>query len=173
MINKMTMDKKKMAVTILAAILLIMLYGIIFDFSSQNAQESTTVSIGVSQKCVNTINVLTMRGWTQERIAEYAEKLDFPIRKLAHFSEYAYMGMLVYIMLSQWMDTKQKRFLAFVILWVFLSASFDEIHQLFSPGRSGNLKDVCLDTCGGFFGFLVFKKVKKFLVKNTDRESRS
>ena len=31
-------------------------------------------------------------------------------------------------------------------------AAIDEIHQLFVPGRSGEIKDVLIDSCGSFIG---------------------
>ncbi|MFR1872919.1 MAG: VanZ family protein [Coprococcus sp.] len=33
-----------------------------------------------------------------------------------------------------------------------LYAVTDEIHQLFVPGRSGQITDVILDSCGGLIG---------------------
>lgn len=83
-----------------------------------------------------------------------AEYFEHPIRKLAHFSEYACMGFLVYLILSQWMDKCRKLYLLSV-LWVFLSAAADEFHQYFVPGRYASFADVCLDTCGGVFGMLL------------------
>ena len=34
-------------------------------------------------------------------------------------------------------------------------AATDEIHQLFVPGRSGQVRDVLIDSCGVFIGVMV------------------
>ena len=44
-----------------------------------------------------------------------------------------------------------------------LYALSDEFHQLFIPGRTGRLKDVCIDSIGMLIGFLciyIFNKIK-------------
>ena len=44
-------------------------------------------------------------------------------------------------------------------------ASSDEIHQIFVSGRSGNIKDVIIDTCGSylgiFFTYTIYSKNRK------------
>ena len=140
--------------SIIAGILLFFLYLMIFGFSGQNGEESGSLSHLISEKCVEIINSLSGRHWTvlmQQQLATYFEH---PIRKLAHFSEYAVMGILVYILWKNRVIFRKNLFLL-VTLWVFLSAGLDEFHQLFVPGRYGCFADVCLDTCGGMFGFLL------------------
>ena len=39
---------------------------------------------------------------------------------------------------------------------VFLYACTDEFHQLFVPGRSGNFRDVIIDTSGGVLSAILF-----------------
>ena len=126
----------------------------IFGFSGQNGEQSGSLSHLISEKCVEIINSLSGKHWTvlmQEQLAVYFEH---PIRKFAHFSEYAVMGILVYILWKSKITARKKLFLL-VTIWVFLSAAADEFHQLFVPGRYGCFADVCLDTCGGIFGFLL------------------
>jgi len=38
-------------------------------------------------------------------------------------------------------------------------AATDEFHQLFVPGRSGQVKDVLLDSCGAAVGVLILMLV--------------
>lgn len=144
-------NTKKRAVTIVAAILLLLLYLIIFGFSGQDGQESGSLSHMISEKCVEIINAISGQHWTEVFQQELAVYFEHPIRKLAHFSEYACMGVLVYLMWRPWL-TKGRKLYGLVIIWVFLSAAGDEFHQLFVPGRYGSFADVCLDTCGGAFG---------------------
>ena len=101
--------------------------------------------------CAEFLNTITGKNWTDTFVKGLAEYFENPIRKLAHFAEYAVMGVLVYLLWRQWMESGKKLFIL-VIVWVFVSAAMDELHQLFVPDRCGNLGDVLLDICGGMFG---------------------
>lgn len=142
-----------MAVTAGAAALLLLLYSVIFQFSAQDAQESGSLSQCFSAECVKILDSLSGAHWSHGRMIELAEYFEHPIRKLAHFSEYACMGILVYTLWSQWMR-RGRGLYALTIVWIFLSAACDEFHQYFVPGRYASFTDVLLDTCGGAFGML-------------------
>lgn len=136
-----------------AGILLIILYLVIFGFSAQDAEQSGSLSRIVSEKWVEMVNAVSGGQWSQEMMEKWTEYFEHPIRKLAHFAEYACMGVLVYVLWVQWIP-RGKRLYLLTIVWVALSAAADEIHQLFVPGRDGNFADVCLDTAGGAAGLL-------------------
>ena len=144
---------RRILVSAAAAVLLAALYSMIFRFSAQDAEESGSLSQFVSEKCVDIVNVLTGSRWSEVKKAGLAEYIEHPVRKLAHFSEYACMGVLVYVLLSQWLKKGARRNLLTAV-WVFLSAAGDEFHQYFVPGRYASFMDVLLDTCGGVFGML-------------------
>ncbi len=145
---------RRWAVSGIAAALLMLLYSIIFQFSAQDAEQSGSLSQQISVRCVGILNSLSGGDWSEAKMAGLAESIEHPIRKLAHFSEYACMGILVHTLLSQWMRRGRGRCLLTAI-WVFLSAACDEIHQYFVPGRWASFADVLLDTCGGAFGMLL------------------
>ena len=150
-----TEDKKrKLLVSILSGILLLVLYGMIFSFSAQDGKKSGSVSTEVAERCVEVVNVVGHKNWTQSAKRAMVQSFEHPVRKIAHFLEYTCMGILVSILLSQWIPAGKRRYFL-TILWVFLSASADEFHQLFVPERSGNFLDVLLDTSGGTFGLLL------------------
>lgn len=139
--------------TCIFSLLLGILYCMIFSFSAQNSEESGSLSRLISEKCVGFLGALSGADWSGVRIAQLAEYFEHPIRKLAHFAEYACMGVLVYTLWSQWL--RQGRALYFLTaVWVFLSAALDEFHQYFVPGRYASFVDVLLDTSGGVFGML-------------------
>lgn len=154
--------KKKMATTVPAAVLLLALYILIFGFSAQDGEQSGSLSRMVSEKCVEFFNNISGGNWTEAFRESLAEYFEHPIRKLAHFSEYACMGILLYILWSQWL-MRGKRLYLLIVLWVFCSAGLDEFHQLFVPGRYGSFADVLLDTCGGAFGMLLCMALGKIL----------
>ena len=82
-----------------------------------------------------------------------ASVLTFIVRKTAHFTEYAILGILFYFFYRQILPQKNGlRLFVLAILSSFLYACTDEIHQLFVPGRSGQFTDVLVDTLGSFFG---------------------
>ena len=71
---------------------------------------------------------------------------------MAHATEYAILGILLTATLSSF----EKRHYG---LWGWLLgtgyAATDEIHQLFVPGRSGQVTDVMLDSAGCLLGCLL------------------
>lgn len=145
--------KSRIAVTCIASLLLGILYCLIFSFSAQNSEESGSLSRLISEKCVGFWGALSGADWSGARIAELAEYFEHPVRKLAHFAEYACMGVLVYSLWSQWLRRGRALYLL-TVGWVFLSAALDEFHQYFVPGRYASFADVLLDTSGGAFGML-------------------
>ena len=159
------MTRKKILITVPAAILLLALYIVIFGFSAQDGEQSGNISRLISEKCVEFFNSLSGKHWSALFMENMAEYFEHPVRKLAHFSEYACMGVLVYVIWSQWLRKGKKLYLLTVV-WVFASASADEFHQLFVPGRYGSIADVLLDTCGGAFGMFACLIVGKRKRKN-------
>lgn len=81
------------------------------------------------------------------------ETLTFLIRKAAHMSEYAILLLLIYYGLSNTITYKYN--LLTSLATTFIYACSDEFHQLFIPGRSGQLKDVLIDTSGGLVMLLI------------------
>ena len=41
------------------------------------------------------------------------------------------------------------------IIFCFLYACSDEIHQMFLDGRTAKIMDVCIDTCGSMIGNMI------------------
>lgn len=149
----MKVNHKKIT-TVTAAVLLLLLYGLIFLFSGQDGEASGGLSLFISEKCAELVNVIGNKHWTEYMLQSMAEYFEHPIRKLAHFSEYACMGVLVYSMWRPWLSENRRLYLL-TTFWVFVSATVDELHQFFVPGRYCSFADVLLDTCGGIFGILI------------------
>lgn len=145
--------KYQWMLTGVTAVLLLLLYFIIFHFSAQDGDESSSLSQRITQKGVEIANSLAGNAWSDEKVAGLEDRYEHFIRKTAHFAEYAYMGVLVYLLWRQWICRKRKLYLL-TTGWVFLSAAGDEFHQYFVPGRYASPWDVLLDTCGGFVGML-------------------
>lgn len=76
--------------------------------------------------------------------------LSLIVRKLAHFTEYFILGLLVYNLIY----SNQKK-ACFAIIICVLYAISDEIHQLFVPGRSCQVLDVIIDSSGSLLGIIL------------------
>lgn len=148
------MKSKKIAVTLVSGLLLVLLYGVIFSFSAQNGEASTEISMGVSDSMVSVLDFLTFGKMDAKTLSELALMIEHPLRKTAHFLEYALMGILIYSMLYYPIARSKWRFWI-SLAWLILSAAADELHQYFVPGRWGSVKDVLLDTSGGIAGILI------------------
>ncbi|MEJ7622465.1 MAG: VanZ family protein [Pyrinomonadaceae bacterium] len=73
----------------------------------------------------------------------------FLIRKAAHFSAYALLGLLAARALLFSNSSRRWPCLTFAI--VLIVASLDELNQSFSSARSGSPYDVLIDCVGGLF----------------------
>lgn len=144
-------NKKKHGKAVVCKVLLLLLYAIIFLFSAQDGDTSGGISMSVSKKGIWLFDFLTGGRLAAERLAELVTAFEHPLRKAAHFAEYALMGILVFRILYCHMEKGMKRYWL-AVLWVFVSAAADEIHQYFVPGRWASVSDVLLDTCGGAAG---------------------
>lgn len=101
---------------------------------------------------VGKILVSDYEAWPKVQQDRYAEGIDHAVRKTAHFTEYAILGFLLTGAAS--LSIGWKSFLYPGITGVLYAAS-DEFHQLFVPGRSGQISDVLLDSAGVCFGVLL------------------
>ena len=151
-----------MKINLLRIVLLILLFGtfyIIFGFSSQDGEESGGISGRVTEFILEKSN--TYKNIEENRQDEIFERTEKIIRKIAHFSIYALVGFLLMGLVSTFKLKEKNRILISLILGV-LYATSDEIHQLFSPGRSAQITDVYIDTLGilvGIFVILLFIKI--------------
>ena len=91
--------------------------------------------------------------------------LIFLVRKTAHFTEYAILGSLFFFNLRNTPLGLIKHPLATSILFSFLYACTDEIHQIFVPGRSAQFRDVLIDTLGASFGAIITYLIIKLFTK--------
>lgn len=157
--------RQKLLITIPAVLLLIGLYFLIFSLSSDEGEESGSKSHFVSETCVEIVNQVTGRKWTQAVKHQLADFYEHPIRKLAHFSEYCLMGILLFVIWSRWIPRK-KTFYLLIVAWIILSAGADELHQLFVDGRDGNLIDIMIDTLGGVFGLFLCSRIAGLFTKH-------
>lgn len=154
---------KRIIIRIITGILMIGIMILIFSFSMQNGEESQ----GVSGRIVGLIQEKLLKPIGIEILDD---DLSFVVRKLAHFSIYTALGMSTIGLLLTFKQLEQKKPYLFAILIGSMYAISDEIHQLFSDGRSGQVTDVILDSCGVIVGtgiiYLIYRLVKKKKIKD-------
>lgn len=72
---------------------------------------------------------------------------DFLLRKISHIGEFSILTFLLWLVVKEKKGGKTLTFLV-VSFFAIDYAIFDEIHQLFVVGRSGNIFDVGVDGVG-------------------------
>ena len=68
--------------------------------------------------------------------------------------------LLAYNVTRYYINTRKVRL--FLIIFIFIYACTDEIHQYFIPGRNMAFKDVLIDTSGGAFGYIIVDIFSRF-----------
>lgn len=116
------------------------LVGIIYYNSSLPLKQSSEIS-----------------GWFAALTQLLAQHLDIQltgdvehhIRKMAHFCEFALLGLLLCRSFSAWSVPKLTA-TGYILFLALLVAVIDEYIQAFSPGRASRVKDLLLDFSGVF-----------------------
>lgn len=147
---------------LLTLMLTVMICMVIFKFSSEDSGESTSTSDLVINYIIN-INPFTKHLDIVQK-EEIKEQMKLPIRKLAHFSIYTLLGISVMCHISTYKINKYKKITISLLIGMMYAIS-DEIHQLFIPGRSGQVTDVLIDSIGFLFGISVILLMQKILMK--------
>ena len=131
-------------------LLVVVLTALIFVNSSLPAKESGKLSGFVAQFVAQLAQLvdITLKG-----------DVEHTIRKLAHFLEFACLGLL-------WCKTfasfrvSNRTSTGYILLLCLLTAVTDEYIQLFSLGREGKVMDVLLDFSGAACAWLWYRIVQ-------------
>lgn len=150
---------KKNITRIILAILLLGTFYIIFGFSGQDGKESSVLSRKVTEFITDNIFHLS-----NEFKIQCIEQLEYIIRKLAHFSIYTVVGILLMGFVSTYEIEKIKKIYISIVVGIIYATS-DEIHQAFIPDRSARLTDVIIDTMGIVLGIVIVLIFMKLVYK--------
>lgn len=150
---------------ILRAILMLLLlstFFIIFGFSSQDGEKSGNISKKITEEIITRIPQIQEKEQNErEAITLRIEKV---IRKIAHFSIYTAVGLLLMALISTFEMKEKNRIIISLIIGI-IYASSDEIHQSFVPERSPMITDVMIDTMGVMLGILIILLGKTIIEK--------
>lgn len=132
-------------------ILIIIWLFIIFSFSAQDGLSSQSISDGFITKI---INIVSDNKTTTTNSPQIVNKYSKLVRKSAHFSVYFILAILVFRLYYKMYGLIPKT-LIYTIIFSFIYACSDEIHQLFVNGRSCEILDVLLDSSAAFIATII------------------
>ncbi len=136
-------------------VLLVLWMIVIFAFSNDSGSASSDKSDGIASTIVSFISNISHHDYSDTEFEQIIDNCIFIVRKSAHFLEYFILGILTLKVLKDYKDLTVN-WILLALLFCFLYASTDEIHQLFVPGRSGRLTDVIIDTLGSLCGIISY-----------------
>lgn len=141
---------------------LIAIFVTIFGFSNQNSETSSRLSQKVANFVVEFIpSIKNMPEPEKENVIYRIESI---IRKIAHYSIYTLVGILLMSLMSTYKIKELDRIAVSLIVGV-IYATTDEIHQAFVPGRGPLVADVILDSMGVLTGIFIVMLVYKIICK--------
>lgn len=163
---------KIIVIRVILVLLILLNFITIFNFSGQNGLESGNLSRKV------TIRILNIFGEYNEPLSNeqevQVENTQYIIRKLAHFSIYALLGLLLMCLAETFDFTNARRMILSLLIGI-LYASLDEFHQSFVPGRTASFTDILIDVFGIvvgiliiFFGLKILKNIKNRKIRSSD-----
>lgn len=160
---------KKTYIIILSLVLVIVWMVAIFWLSSMSGDESNRKSKKTINKALP-ISAEVTHNTTEMTSAEktqIVDELNAPLRKCMHASVYFVLSTLSFGFISSLNLKNPKIKYLLPILIAFLYACSDEYHQTFVTGRSGEFRDVLIDTSGSIIAIilifilsLALKKIK-------------
>jgi len=112
-----------------------------FAFAAQNGEDSGKLSGGVTE--------FLMRLFSIE--PSFRGNFEHIVRKTAHFCMFGLEGILLSLSLI-FSKVRWKTAAVIAVPACIVLAALNEYAQTFADGRSGNLKDVCIDSAGAFLG---------------------
>ena len=192
------------------------LFWMLFIFIMSSAR--STVSDYQSDTLIDFICTVFVKGYTEmppDKKLELQDQGTFPVRKCAHMTEYAILGALLSLTITEYMqdsdsssrkrdgnslshkghhntgvqnnpaesaarenpaesavrdnpgkstlqeknNNSASKILRRAVFIGFLYASTDEFHQTFVPGRSGEIRDILIDTFGVLLGALIVTRL--------------
>lgn len=154
---------------IISIVLVVLWCILVFYLSAEVADDSSETSASV----IKYILKIIFGNIDEITLASITNNVQGIVRKIAHFVLYTLGGMLIYNMVQYFLFSKKQ---IVILSWLLgiCYAFTDEVHQLFVAGRSGELRDVCIDSLGVIFGIciiltmqLVLKNILKGNVDNS------
>ena len=131
--------------------------------SHQNADSSSNMSAGLIRRVLS----LFIPETSGDELTNVIASLQFIVRKTAHLTLYLILGVFALLHFSTYNRFTLIVKLSSSLVISVLYAVSDEYHQTYIRGRSGEIRDVIIDTLGAIIGILlslliykIFKTIK-------------
>ena len=134
----------------------------IFIMSSRDSTQSSNTSSGFIKAVVDALPHL--KNLSDEQKLNIVAEMQFIVRKMAHGAIYFLLGLVTSLAMLCYEIKLWKR-PAISLGICLLYAVSDEIHQLFVPGRSGEIRDVLIDFTGALTATMLVLLVRFITVK--------
>lgn len=158
----MNNNKRALIIRIVLTVLTVAAVGFIFWNSSMSAVESTEESSPVT-----------------DMLNDFLRSLDIPltltegvVRKLAHFTEYTILGLLLSLTVHSYVRKPKKTLLLSLALGAVVPIC-DELIQLFPEGRSCEVRDMLIDFSGVAFAALIVFLIISIKEKRTEKKGEN
>lgn len=132
----------------------------IFMLSADDNNESNKKSDGL---IIKACKILVRKDLSEKEQQTYIDKYVTFVRKSAHFTIYLLLGLSIISLIKEYRQIDIKSLIIALIISVLYAVS-DEIHQILVPGRSGEIRDVLIDSIGsltGIYLYYLFYKIRR------------
>ena len=133
---------------------------LIFWFSMEDANRSSETSGRVVRWLLTHFDKSFLSLPLEEQLLKM-EDWSFVVRKLAHFCIFAGLGFLCFAAFS--VDLPSRRAFPAALVLGAVRAVLDEVHQSFIPGRSCEVRDMCIDFSGVLLGAVFLLLILQFV----------
>ena len=157
-------NKKKIIIYSIVVVLFLL---VVFILSSANAADSNILSKSLIKQ-----GMIIYEKIFNEKINKelFIIKLNYPIRKIAHFTEYFILAILIYKLLFYLKKNINLIYFNTIMLCLFF-ATIDEFHQLFVANRTGRFLDILIDTSGSILATFIIYIIKVSTKKKNRQKS--
>jgi VanZ family protein len=105
------------------------------------------------------------------RVSLSEDILTFITRKAAHIIAYFILGVLIYSVVRTYKLVTRRAILICIAIALVYAIS-DEVHQLFVPGRSGEIRDVLIDTSASALGVYIYYFIYKRCISRINSNNK-
>lgn len=148
--------------TIISWLLVTSWMAIIFLLSHQPSDASSKLSGGLTNWLISF--------WQAVPFHIDVAYVHFIVRKLAHLTAYFILGILM-LRAAKRHFSKGLHVIWLSFILCVLYAMSDELHQLFIPGRSGEIRDVIIDSIGALLGISTYFVGSKLVTTSNNKRS--
>lgn len=144
----------------------------IFSFSSQTGSQSGSLSYSISYRIIEAGNSVFGKELSHEQIDDMAEKIQYPVRKCAHMTEYFILALSVSLPLYVY-EWRERRLMILTAVICILFACTDEYHQSFVDGRGPSFRDVGIDSIGVLAAVILIRLIGYYRMKERMKRNES